>query len=74
MAFNDSLSDMLARIKNAHKANKTFTSCYKSRLNLNVLLKRRQEEKRIDKKTNIVILSGATAAATVAVVVAVLNN
>jgi|TARA_B110000438_G_scaffold257591_1_gene265798 small subunit ribosomal protein S8 len=37
MAFNDSLSDMLARIKNAHKANKTFTSCYKSKLNLNVL-------------------------------------
>ena len=36
MAFNDSLSDMLARIKNAHKANKTFTSCYKSKLNLNV--------------------------------------
>ena len=32
MAFNDSLSDMLARIKNAHKANKTFTSCYKSKL------------------------------------------
>ena len=26
MAFNDSLSDMLARIKNAHKANKAFTS------------------------------------------------
>ena len=37
MAFNDSLSDMLARIKNAHKANKAFTSCYKSKLNLNVL-------------------------------------
>ena len=37
MAFNDSLSDMLARIKNAHKANKTFTSCYKSKLNMNVL-------------------------------------
>ena len=37
MAFNDSLSDMLARIKNAHKAKKTFTSCYKSKLNLNVL-------------------------------------
>ena len=37
MAFNDSLSDMLARIKNAHKANKTFTSCYKSKLNSNVL-------------------------------------
>jgi len=28
---------MLARIKNAHKANKTFTSCYKSKLNSNVL-------------------------------------
>ena len=37
MSFNDSLSDMLARIKNAHRANKTFTSCYKSKLNLNVL-------------------------------------
>ena len=37
MAFNDSLSDMLARIKNAHKANKSFTSCYNSRLNTNVL-------------------------------------
>ena len=38
MAFNDSLSDMLARIKNAHKANKSFTSCYKSKLNHNVLM------------------------------------
>ena len=37
MSFNDSLSDMLARIKNAHKANKTFTSCFKSKLNSNVL-------------------------------------
>ena len=37
MAFNDSLSDMLARIKNAHKANKSFTHCYDSKLNLNVL-------------------------------------
>ena len=37
MAFNDSLSDMLARIKNAHKARKSYTSCYKSKLNSNVL-------------------------------------
>ena len=37
MAFNDALSDMLARIKNAHSARKSFTSCYKSKLNLNVL-------------------------------------
>ena len=37
MSFNDSLSDMLARIKNAHKANKRFTSCFGSKLNSNVL-------------------------------------
>ena len=37
MSFNDALSDMLARIKNAHKARKSFTSCYKSKLTLNVL-------------------------------------
>ena len=37
MAFNDSLSDMLARIKNAHKANKNFVSCYSSKLNANLL-------------------------------------
>ena len=37
MAFNDSLSDMLARIKNAHKANKSSTSCFGSKLNSNVL-------------------------------------
>ena len=37
MAFNDALSDMLARIKNAHKARRSFTSCYKSKLNSNVL-------------------------------------
>ena len=37
MSFNDSLSDMLARINNAHKANKSFTSCSCSKLNSNVL-------------------------------------
>ena len=37
MAFNDSLSDMLARIKNAHQARKSNTSCFKSKLNMNVL-------------------------------------
>ena len=37
MSFNDSLSDMLARIKNAHRANKSFTYCYNSKLNTNVL-------------------------------------
>ena len=37
MAFNDSLSDMLARIKNAHQANKVSTLCFQSKLNMNVL-------------------------------------
>ena len=37
MAFNDSLSDMLARIENAHQANKVSTLCLKSKLNINVL-------------------------------------
>ena len=37
MAFNDLLSDMLARIKNAHQAKKSFTLCFKSKLNTNVL-------------------------------------
>ena len=37
MSFNDSLSDMLTRIKNAHKANKSYTYCYSSKLNSNVL-------------------------------------
>ena len=37
MAFNDSLSDMIARIKNAHQANKVSTLCLQSKLNMNVL-------------------------------------
>ncbi len=43
MAFNDALSDMLARIKNAHNARKSFTSCYKSKLNYNVLTVLKEE-------------------------------
>ena len=37
MSFNDSLSDMLTRIRNAHKANKSVTHCLSSNLNNNVL-------------------------------------
>ena len=43
----------------------------KARLNLNDLLKRRSEEKKLDKKTNFLILSSATAVA--AVVLLILN-
>ena len=37
MSLNDSLSDMLTRIRNAHKANKNVTFCLSSNLNNNVL-------------------------------------
>ena len=37
----------------------------KVRLNLNDLLKRRQEEKNVDKQTNLLIFSGAVAVAVV---------
>ncbi len=43
----------------------------KARLNLNDLLKRRSEERQVDKKTNLIIVSSATAIA--AVVVLILN-
>ena len=37
----------------------------KSRLNLNDLLRRRSEEKQVDKKTNLLIVSSVTAVAAV---------
>ena len=37
MSFNDSLSDMLTRIRNAHSVNKRATYCLSSNLNNNVL-------------------------------------
>ena len=41
----------------------------KVRLNVNDLIKRRQEEKKIDKKINILIFSGAAAVAVVVLAV-----
>ena len=37
----------------------------KARLNVNELLRRRKEEKQVDKKVNLIILSSATVVATV---------
>ena len=37
MSFNDSLSDMLTRIRNAHQVHKSVTYCFSSNLNNNVL-------------------------------------
>ena len=41
----------------------------KARLNLNDLLKRRVEEKKLDKKTNLIILSSVTALAAVVLLI-----
>ena len=41
----------------------------KARLNLNDLLKRRSEEKQVDKKTNLIILSSVTGIAAVVVLI-----
>ena len=51
--------------------NNTFTDRFatKARLNLNDLLKRRSEEKQVDKKTNLIILSGVTGIAAVVVLI-----
>ena len=37
MSLNDTLSDMLTRIRNAHKVNKDYTYCLSTKLNQNVL-------------------------------------
>jgi len=49
----------------------SFRSNYieKARLNVNELLKRRQEENKTDRKTNILIFSGATIIAVLVIVI-----
>tara|TARA_B110000014_G_scaffold128638_1_gene88685 strand:+ start:33 stop:224 length:192 start_codon:yes stop_codon:yes gene_type:complete len=44
----------------------------KDRLDLNDLIKRRQLEKKIDRKTNLLIFSGATAVATIVFIILIL--
>ena len=44
----------------------------KGRLDLNDLIKRRQLEKKIDRKTNLIIFSGATTIATVVFIILIL--
>ena len=41
----------------------------KARLNLNELLRRRSEEKKVDKKTNLIILSSVTGVAAVVLLI-----
>ena len=51
--------------------NSTITDRFatKARLNLNDLLKRRSQEKQVDKKTNLIILSSVTGVAAVVVLI-----
>ena len=44
----------------------------KDRLDLNDLIKRRQLEKKIDRKTNLIIFSGATTIAAVVLIILIL--
>ena len=44
----------------------------KDRLDLNDLIKRRQLEKKIDRKTNLIIFSGATTLAAVVLIILIL--
>ncbi len=53
--------------KNDSYLNDRFTS--KARVNLNDLLKKKTEERKIDKKTNLLIFSGASAVAAVVFVI-----
>ena len=46
-----------------------YSFASRDRLNVNDLMKKRQEEKRVDKKTNILIFSGVTAVAAVVFVI-----
>ena len=66
---NMRIKEELGRLDDSRALSDRFA--VKARLNLNELLKRRKQEKQVDKKVNLVILSSATAVA--AVVFLILN-
>ena len=55
--------------KTAHEESLGDRFVKKSKLNLNDLLKRRMEEKKIDKKTNLIIFSSATVVGAIVILV-----
>ena len=63
----------VGNLKKFHQNNRSVSDRFvvKARLNLNELLKKRLEEKKIDRKANSIILCSATAIA--AVVLLILN-
>ena len=59
------------KVDNHNSNSRTLTNNFTSRVRLNVndLLKQRQEERVVDKKTNLIIISGATTLALIVVVI-----
>ena len=59
------------RLQESYKASKFINDSFpeETRINLNDLLQRRKEEKKVDKKTNLFIFSGASAVLAVVVVI-----
>ena len=69
ICFNQILveGELVKKINQNHHISDRFA--VKTRLNLNDLLKRRVEEKKIDKKTNLIIFSSAAALAMVVLLI-----
>ena len=56
-------TDRLRKLNESESSRGRFRS--KNRINLNDLLRKRVEERKVDKKTNLIILSGVSALAAV---------
>ena len=76
ITFNHVLIELMRRVNqmkvdDRNNENRPFRSnlVENVRLNVNDLMKKRQEEKRVDKKTNILIFSGVAAVAAVVLVI-----
>ena len=76
ISFNHVLIEFMGRVNqikvdDRNNENRPFRSnlVENTRLDVNDLMKKRQEEKRVDKKTNILIFSGVTAVAAVVLVI-----
>ena len=60
-------ADKLRKVGENESSRDRFRS--KNRINLNDLLRKRVEEKKVDKKTNLIILSSASALAVVVLLI-----
>jgi len=60
-------ADKLRKLAESESSRDRFGA--KNRINLNDLLRKRVEERKVDKKTNLIILSGASALAAVVLLI-----